>query len=345
MSSGHQQSNKKAVNLDALRQSLDHPDWHQRLHAAKTLGEQGTQAQAAVPDLLTLLADQNETVIGTVMIALSKIKPGTPNVIQPLIELSLAKSESLTDMAIFCIIKLVPHNQHFLPALINRLKQAGPFDRCRIIELIGQIGPQANAAYPALFHILQADLAEDFAFNYTLEALNKIGLPRASDLVQLMDLFKDELGRPRLFVLPGFDKTNMKIINHVLPVFEEVVDRIYYCHYQLITLIASSQIGSTDLVQSLIQSLQHPAKTVRRYAAECFAFIGPPAYEAVPALITSLKDPHAEVRFYAAEALGYIGATAYHALPALTEAGHDDDPAVRDCAKEASQKIHGHSAI
>lgn len=331
------------LSIDELRKELHRRDWSRRLNAAKRLGDRGTQAVAAVQDLVLLLTDQNETVLGTAIIALSKIKPSSQNVVQPLIKLVLCTSESISRMACHTITKLVPVNAYFLPALIKAVNKSGLFNRCRIITLLGDLGSHASIAYPELFQLTQQPLAEDFAFIYALEALNNIKLPRTQDLEKIYNLLKDSVGRLHLFSLPPYDENNNIIVNHVLPLFEELIDKYYALHYQIIMLIVSSQIGGDEIIHPLIRSLNHPNKLVKSYSAECLGQIGPEAHEAIPSLVLAIRDAHPEVRLFAVEALGSIGAMAYHAIPALTELTHDPDPVLREYALTAINKIHAHT--
>ncbi len=331
------------ANLRVLIKETRRLDWRHRLNAVKALGDMGQQAKTASKEVVPLLLDYNEAVQGTAIVALTKIQPAIPEICSPLITLVMGKSESLSQMAAMAVKKLTPHNTYLVPALIQAVKEAPSFKRCRLITLLGQIGPPANDAFPDLFELVQGPLSEDFAYNHALDAMANIGLPKRRDLIRIFNAFKDNSGSLRPFALPPHDDKNTVIVHHVLPLFKSMLDKYYFLHYQLITLLASCQIGISELVQPLIQTLAHPDQLVRRYTAESFAFIGPAGYEAIPALIWGLKDNHHDVRFYCAEALGYIGTTAYHAIPALNDACQDADAAVRESAAEAIAKIHSHS--
>lgn len=330
-------------DLRSLLKETRRLDWRNRLNAVKALGDLGPAARTALREILLLLADSNEAVQGTAVVALTKIRPTGEDICAPLISLILGKSESLSKMASMAIKRLIPHNVYLVPALVAAVKEALPFKRCRLVTLLGQIGPPANEAFPDLFELLQGPLSEDFIYSYALEAMTNIGLPKRRDLTRIFNALKDRSGNLRPFALPPYDDQNTVIRHHVLPLFKTTLDKYFYLHYQMITLLASSQVGIGELVPPLCQALAHPDQLVRRYAAESFSFIGPAGYEAIPALIWGLKDDHHEVRFYCAEALGYIGTTAYHAIPALNDACHDPDAAVRESATDAIAKIHNHS--
>lgn len=340
---GHPDHRISDDHFNKLIKDLHRRDWKLRLNAAKELGDIGTGAQSAVPHLVECLSDKNENVLATAIIAIGKIKPDNLSIIQPLIRHALSTSESVSKMAMHALSKIALKNENIIPALISALQEAPINDRCILIDILGTIGPLANDAVPVLFTILQQPLQADFSFHHVLAALDQIGPPKREDLHIILDLFKIKDGSIQLFRLPDFDEKDTVIRNHILPLFEESLDRFYHQHAQFLDYLCSAKIGLDELIPPLIQSLSHPDKFVRRYTTECFAYIGPQAHEAVPALIVALNDTYSEVRFYAAEALGYIGATAFHAIPALTEAKHDSDVTVQEAAESAINKIHSHT--
>jgi len=66
-----------------------------------------------------------------------------------------------------------------------------------------------------------------------------------------------------------------------------------------------------------VDALKDPHVSVRWWAADALAQIGPAAAKALPALVDALKDPHELVRRSAADALAQIGPAAAGAMPAL----------------------------
>ena len=71
-----------------------------------------------------------------------------------------------------------------------------------------------------------------------------------------------------------------------------------------------------DVVDGLVQALDHPHREVRRYAAYAISMVGPASSSAVPKLIKLLNDTH--MAYMAARALGKMGPAAREAIPNLT---------------------------
>jgi HEAT repeat protein len=92
-----------------------------------------------------------------------------------------------------------------------------------------------------------------------------------------------------------------------------------------------------EAVPALIRALEDKDPDMRIAAVEVLGWIGPEVAEAVPVLIRVLEDDaDPRVRESAAYELGYMGS---EAVPALTRALEDEDPGVRSAAAEALEQI------
>ena len=82
-----------------------------------------------------------------------------------------------------------------------------------------------------------------------------------------------------------------------------------------------------EVVDALIDALDHSDGEVRRYAAYAIGLIGPAALSAVPKLTQRLGDAH--VSYTAARALGEMGAAARNSIPAMTALLSSSNPGDR----------------
>jgi len=226
---------------------------------------------------------------------------------------------------------------------IAELQLPDAVDRLHAAESLGEIGPEAEAAGPALIKALRHD--EDVAVRTSAtKALGKIG-PEAKAavpaLIKALEHDKDadvrcsaasalgEIGAEAKAAVPAL----IKALEH-----DKDAD---------VRRSAGSALGGIGpeakaAVPALIKALEQDEHTrVRRSAAEALARTGPEAKAAVPTLIKALEqDEDRFVRGSVASALGEIGPEAKAAVPALIKAlEHDQDASVRGSVASALGEI------
>jgi PAS domain S-box-containing protein len=169
---------------------------------------------------------------------------------------------------ILSVIKPIPPEiQNLISALCSKDSNV----RRQAAEALGNIGPEAKAAVPALIESLKD--GEEGVREAAAKSLGKIG-PEAKAAVQaLIEMLKDE------------DK-------YVLGAATEALGYI--------------GIEAKAAVPTLIGALKDPDIDFRRLAARTLGKIGPEAKAAVPALVEALKDNDGNVRWFTAEALKKI---------------------------------------
>jgi HEAT repeat protein len=194
----------------------------------------------------------------------------------------------------------------------EQLKARDPRDREIAAQLLGEIGPPAEAAVPALVEALQekdpdvramaAEARADIRIR-AAEALGRIGPAAAAAVPALGEaLVQDE-------VVQGQEGS-----------------------LQWEAAWALGQIGA-PAVPTLVEVLQDGRARQLRLAAMAVGQIGPAAARAVSALVWVLRREDWDVegeeewrgRVHAAEALGQIGPAAASAVPALAEVVQDED--------------------
>ena len=236
-----------------------------------------------------------------------------------------------------------PEAASAVPALIEALRDPKAGVREKTAEALGEIGPEAASAVPALIEALkdrEARVRKNAA--WTL-AFGKIGPEAASAVPALIEALKDREARVRENAAAALAVIGPKAASAVPALIEALKDREARVRKNAAWALAFGKIGpeAASAVPALIEALKDREAEVRKNAARALAFgkIGPEAAPAVPALIEALKDREAEVRENAAEALKAIGLQAVPAVPALIEALRDQEYIVRYNAAEALKAI------
>jgi len=257
--------------------------------AAWMLAAFGPEAKAAVPDLVEAL-DQGD--LG-VMNALARIGPDAAPAV-PLLAKQFRKEECLHGkMGTFLygrysgpMYALVRIGAASVPELVKALEEPGGEYHPCAAEALGEIGPPAKAAVPALIRELQ--------------------LPRLK--LDFQDTQAQARRRQAVIALGRIGPAAAPAIPALNALFDQEDDKD---HFQ--TLRALSRIGSPP-VTKLISDFP------RERVAEDLAQLGSKAREAIPALRLALSAKEARVRFDAAQALAAIDPSATDAIPVLIEA-------------------------
>jgi HEAT repeat protein len=216
---------------------------------------------------------------------------------------------------------------------VQELKNASPLLREEAVLVLGQAGPAAKAAAPALAALLK-DEYPSVRVRAAL-ALGKIGAAPPDALPVLLGAWKDGSRALRLEILS------------TLGAFAE--------HEQAIPLLADAAadkeqeiqtLGMKMLVQAgpaaiaaLTRLLNQPDPSARRQSIHQLALLGSRAEAAIPALTARLKDDDWLTRFSAAEALWRIGGKTT-GLAVLIEAADKEDAAVRRTAFTILLQLH-----
>ncbi len=173
---------------------------NERRQSILALGYFGRDAKAAVPDLVE--AARAGPLKGEATEALTRIEPHPERNIAPLIEQFLKDGrDHLTEMGAFGFNSavrdsLVRIGGPAVPALLDVLR--GPDLKMRVCaaDVIGRIGPAANAAVPLLIGAIEhpdADPHAEIFRHYVVQALGRIG-PDAQAAVPLLNQLLDKQG-------------------------------------------------------------------------------------------------------------------------------------------------------
>jgi HEAT repeat protein/S1-C subfamily serine protease len=220
-----------------------------------------------------------------------------------------------------------------LPKLLADLRSADAEVRARAAQALGELGPDAQTAIPALFKALD-DRDENVA-RQAARSLRAIGAPTPDDL----DMLKGGLHASRrkrgyaVEALGMMGPAARSAVSGLVKVLRE--DTNTELRQQAARCLG--QIGSaatTEGVRALSRALEDSEAVVREAAADALSKFGRQAKRAVPPLLARLKDRETAVRLAALSALAQIGPDAEEALPKLRPALKHADPEIRRRALE-----------
>jgi HEAT repeat protein len=248
-----------------------------------------------VPDLIRALDDPQ--VSYAAIHALGEVGPGATAAVPALVVM-------LSDRFVgrYASAALVRIGPAAVPALIPALSSKDAGVRYLAAEALGEIGPEARAAGPALMRMLARD--EDFTTAF--RAIVRLGLN--PETAAAIPLAADRLNRMR------WESTEFEAI-----------------------ILGLSKIGAPPL-RMLIKVVEsgdegsHPDRAI-----DFLRQIGPPARPALPALLVVLKGKLAERRMLAAAAIVAIDPDAADVLDVLRGALRDEE--TRDDAARALRQL------
>ncbi|MEW6079140.1 MAG: HEAT repeat domain-containing protein [Thermodesulfobacteriota bacterium] len=310
------------ASVPSLVKALENQDPEIRLEALKALTAIGVDARDAVPDLMKAGVSKEEDVnvrlavadaLEAVALTGENIEDNEENrkirlVVQTI---RLESSDWLVQReAVNQFVDLGKDAMPGLPALVRVIEDQSNrhahYDeiRCGAVRAIGNIGPDARTATPALIRLMNS---KDFQVRTeVVKAMEKIGPPEdkaiQETLIQVLN------GNPELIVFRDG-------LAAVLP-------------------SNSKQMAYKGTIYG------DPDFDVRLAAAEALGNFGPPAVAAVPALLdASLKDIDYDVRRQAVVALCKIQPDGDAAMQALDTALSDKKATAREAAVLALRKV------
>lgn len=378
-----------AEHVPQLVTLLDDARPNVSMAAARILGTLGPTARAAVPPLRKALAGATGEAAVTLAVALGRIQPDDPHSLPVLVRELHAGMESSGD-AIALLGSVGRAAPGVVPALIDVLDSNDRIDRLRTrealkrlgraavpelacaverhphqiarqraAEVLGEIGPAADAAVPVLIHVAgdrrstlrvtaMTALAEiGRAANPAVPAL-VAGLADINSTVrvaaaQALGVVGPLPGAARDALWHALDDADLDVrlaaaqalsqqgepAGRLLPVVVPLLtdDKPERCQQALRflqTLGPAAEVAAPQLVGALrlqgAVSLGWGGISTVPIVVETLAAVGPAA---VPALADALWSADPQMRYSAAEALGRIGPAAADAVPALRAHIHD----------------------
>lgn len=263
-----------------LIEALNHSNAHVRGFAARALGKIGPAAHEAVPLVMAMLADPDDTARRNAAFALPEMHPHQDQLVRDLFK-HLKEDEDYDneDFRTAC--------QHAgkdsVAFLEQSLEDSTPRIRRMAIQVLGSMRDSAKSALPALVRSL-----------------------------------KDEdpsVRRRAIFALCDIGPESHEALQAVIQTLESDDPDV---RRSVICAIGKMGSNASTAVSILIRALKDEDVGVRIQAAGTFWMIEPDIQVAVPALIGALSDPDGNVRSQAAWSLDNLGAD--RVLPYLIEA-------------------------
>jgi HEAT repeat protein len=273
-----------------------------RLAAAEALGKIGPATKDVVPTLSNALRDLDDDVRRAAAEALGKCGLEAKDAVLALREAEKDSSEPVRRTAAEGL-------KYFRVAqLVRAAKDKDAGARLKAIAELGDLGPEAKAAVPALAEALRDD---DIGVRRAAAvALGRVG-PEAREAARdLRDAMKSEDVHVRCAGATALAKVNRSDAN--------------------------------EAVSVLLDALQSPDGGARREVVEALGVVGPGTKEAFPALVKTLADPDDALRREAATAMERfreadlsVDVVGVAIIPELREKSKNGDGSVRKAAGHA----------
>lgn len=334
--------------------------------AAETLAQLGPLAKAAIPELVEMLKDSNQNTRLEAARLLSRLGPAGAKAAGPVLIEQLMDSEPSQQYQVFGLIQGFPDLDlgPAIPGLIEMLKRPELNSRSWAVLILGQLGPAAKEALPALREIVRE--SQPSSRLQIVTALKQIA---GEDDPAVFDKMAEQLRDPQFYnrnaaasALARMGPAGVKLAEPVL--LEALQSPDQSTRYQAIVGLSrfrgpEGKQALTSIITAL-DTLDTPMRdsaflTLRQFGSEltpaipklaailtttknpAFAtalvqLLGQVGPNAVPALVEALKTTQGSVRVAVVHALGQIGPEAGSAAPALVDLLDHEDSTLKAAA-------------
>ncbi len=308
---------------------LNSEDQKIRSRSCEAIGLMGPIAKDAVPNLIVAAGDVDGLVRSTAMIALGDIGKGAELAIPTLVRRMLeAESDAEIRDALNALAGI---GRIAVPELINRFTRDKEANKFRLLETLGQIGPDAESAVPAIAAALGAARVRSTYSHDLIQSLGRIGPAAKPAAPALSRIFADHFSDgPKESEFLG--TLNVALTRIGDPPVAFLVERLSSRDPEL-RLLAAELLGkigpramaSTGMFAAIVENRREPAD-FRLQAAIALSRIDPDSARVVPALVEAIdEDPARAIR-----ALINLGPRAAAAVPRLIALLGVDDGKVHD---------------
>jgi len=255
-------------DVKRLAATLTAPDKNERLRAADELAEFGTQAKAAVPQLLTALTGADADLRWHAARALGAIGPAAVEAAPALVKALTDENALVRAQAAQAIGFLGSKSPQAVEALVTRVTDSDARVRRAAIAALQRLRPGPKVVLPLLAKVL--DDADPSVVMPALQSLAEVGADAMPTLIEALSY-------------PG--------------------GRYWAC-----LVLAEMGPKGKAAVPALVKLLSDKDPEVRMQAVITLGEIGPDAKSAASDIIKALSDEHGGVRYGAVYALAKIGA-------------------------------------
>lgn len=261
-----------------------------------------------------------------------------------------------------------------LPKIIIRLGSKRRLTRQRALQALGDIGPDAQPAIPAILRAWQ--MAPDDESPYFVRTLNRIGPAASSDTAALSNAVECSRKPIRLYALKalsGMGMAGRSAVSKVLEATQASDGEVQAAAYDAVARVAD--LANLETVRILLRGLRAPDPRARKAAAvglrrcgtvahnlalhpllECMGdtdpgvtaevdaallALGPATEEDLPILEKILEGSAVNPCVTAAGMAGQMGTLARPLVAKLTKLAETENPLVRRAAVEALRNLGG----
>ncbi len=303
---------KAAGAVKALAERLSDHSPRVQAHAARALGEIGKPALGAVEALVRLIGDPDAMVRREAVRTLDDLDP-EPKVVLPLLVKLLRDPDHSVRLLAMQVLQEI--GEEAVEPLVRALGDEKT--ACWACLVIGEIGPKAKAAVPALTKLLDhaaPDVHQEAILS--LAAIGAASAPAAGRLVGALDdpLLRDAATYALVHIgkvsadAEAKIRANAKADNAMTKVVST---------WALAKLHPKDKTLQKEAAEVLVEGLTSDREPVRSAAARAISDIRPGPKVMVPLLEKALENAKPEVVQHALDALAGVGAAA---VPRLVEA-------------------------
>ena len=354
-----------------LVQCLTSPDDNLRYEASSVLSRMGPAASEAIPALEEALSDSQKMVRYCAVQGLGNIGPAAKGSAASVERLFADSDGTVRTRALLAYYQITGDGDKVAPGLAQELSDPDRMTSGFAAMWIPGIGPSAAQTVPSLVKALESSPHKDVR-GRVVKTLGEIG-PAAKSAVPALEVrLAKTKGFDRFWVASSIWKITGDVSKSVPVLIELLSDENKYLRSA--TAITLGEIGpqAVSATSALVLALRDTCPDVRSEAAEALGRIGPGAKATLPNLRKALDDHERWVRFEAALAIwrlagesgpvleefeqamaneewfvqyaalkriSEMGTSAKTALPQIKEMLEHDNSFVRKAAAEALKKI------
>lgn len=285
-----------------LIELLDHRDWRGRALAA--LRSFGPEAKAALPKVLVLVNDPQAEVSSEALQTLACIDPDHEETFPALERVLMNDATKHAAIApLFYIIYIGTQDRRVVPLLLRRLEtSANSSHRHPWIQILGNLGPEARSAAPALLRLGRAE--DEIICDAVIYALGNIGAEENDVVPWLTQLVRKEKFVPSAVAALGrFGPRAAAALPYLIPLLKSDDANLRITAAQALCQIA---VRPDDIIPHLLPLLRDNEEHVRSSVAAALGGLGPNGRAAIPALVALLDDDSQSIYEAALNALAEI---------------------------------------
>jgi HEAT repeat protein len=271
--------------------------------AAANPGDEAT-LKTVVPVLVQGMVSKQKASRMAAAEAIAEIHP-PKEILLP--EIDKVRAAATPEMIADASAAIVAVGKDFVPLLVEGLED--PERRVRVARMLGEIGPDAAAALPAMMEAAaDSDIA---AKREIIMAVGRMGPAAKTVLPAIIKMLDEEDEDVRLAAAFALGEMGPDAASAASTLKKHVNSNDFYCitcAWALAKVAPNDPEAAKISVPRLIVALGHGQAFVRIEAAKTLGMLGAGAKDATDALKAAMEDPDPAVQKAAAEALKKIGA-------------------------------------